>query len=95
MMVVPGQHAHRVGVHGVLDRLSHRVAYRLGEVHASDICDEKRMNRCNGEFHAAAPGSGIAGRTIEPALMVPQTEAAVLTEPCNLADKACNLADIG
>ena len=63
--------------------------------HASDVCDEKRMNRCNGEFHAAAPGSGIAERTIEPALMVPQTEAAVLTEPCNLADKAGNFADIG
>src|SRR5215471_1490535 len=26
--------------------------------------------------------------------MLPETEAAVLTEPCNLADKSCDLADI-
>jgi hypothetical protein len=34
-------------------------------------------------FHAAPPGLYVLSTRLEPAAMLPQTEAAVLTEPCN------------
>src|SRR5262249_43413547 len=67
------------------------VSWRLSKCRSLTLT-EQHLKRCESGFHAAPAVSGLLSTRLELARWCPKRRPHVLTEPCNFADRSCNLA---